>query len=204
MKRCVAIFDIDGTLANHNHRAALLEKQCAVCLYEPMPVGHHASCPNCGGTVSNTKQESWDNFLKPELMLEDPPITVAVDVLHLLRKKGAEIHFITGRRRGLSGEVTEIWLREHCNWDPSKEHLIMREDENSGDDLNHVPASVYKERAFKRLTDKIGTEGVFLFFEDDPHVFEVYGKYGLVFRSPEVWNHLMPKSPRDVEHLWQI
>lgn len=203
MPRCVAVWDIDGTLANHNHRAKLLQKQCAVCLYEPMPVGHHAACPNCGGTVSCTKQESWDNFLKPELMMLDPVIPAALDVLNLLREKGAEIHFITGRRRSRSGQVTEHWLKTNCAWKTDKEILIMRE-EHLHEDKDLVPASIYKERAFKRLTAQIGTEGVFLFFEDDPHVFEVYGKYGLVFRSPEVWTHLMPPSPRDAELLWQI
>lgn len=203
MSRCVAIWDIDGTLANHNHRAALLQKKCSVCLHEPMPVGHHVACPSCGGTVSTVKQESWDNFLKPELMLKDTAIPSAVRVLNLLRSKGSHIHFITGRRRSLSGEVTEKWLKQHCSWNPNKELLFMRE-EHLEADKDLVPASIYKERAFKRLTDQIGSDGVFLFFEDDPHVFDVYGKYGLVFQSPQVWVSLMPVSPRDTEHLWSI
>lgn len=203
MSKTVAIWDIDGTLANNNHRAALLQKQCAVCLYEPMPIGHHAACPSCGSTTSRIKQSSWDNFLSLELMALDPPIIQAVEVLDLLREKGAEIHFITGRRRSRSGEVTEAWLKKHVKWNPDKELLFMREEHLSADkDL--VPASVYKQRAFKRLTDTIGDDGVFLFFEDDPHVFETYNQYGLVFRSPQVWAHLNPPSPRDAEQLWSI
>lgn len=204
MSRTVAVFDIDGTLANHNHRVALLEKKCVVCLHSPMPVGHHMPCPSCGGTVATIKEETWQNFLNQEMMGEDPPIVAAVEVLMLLREKGAHIHFITGRRRSRSGETTEKWLKKYVDWNPSKEYLFMREDDCTEPDNDLVPASVYKDRAFHRLTSKIGKEGVFLFFEDDPHVFETYGKYGLVFRSPQVWTHLMPPSPRDTEQLWSI
>lgn len=196
--RLVAVFDIDGTLANHNHRAAILQKRCSVCLHEPMPVGHHVPCPTCGSTVSTVTQESWDAFLDADLMAQDPVIVPGLEVLERLRDLGAEIHFITGRQRGNTGEVTEDWLRFKCSRTDS-ELLLMREDEDVD-----LPASAYKEKAFKRLTDQIGSEGIFFFFEDDPHVFPVYDKYGIVIRCPQGLQHFMPPGPRYEEQSRSI
>lgn len=198
MPRLVAVFDIDGTLANHNHRAALLHKRCTVCLHEPMPVGHHAPCPTCGNTLSTHTQESWDAFLDPELVAQDPPILAGIEVLDRLRELGAEIAFITGRRRCHLGEATESWLRHHAKRQ-DHETLIMRGEEHEG-----VPASIYKEESVKLLHEIIGSDGVFLFFEDDPHVFPVYDKYGLVIRCPQGYQHFMPPGPRFIEQARSI
>jgi len=192
MPRLVAVFDIDGTLANHSHRAAILQKRCSVCLHEPMPVGHHAPCPTCGSTISTPTQESWDAFLDADLMAQDPVIVQGLEVLERFRALGAEIHFITGRQRVATGEVTSEWLRFRCGRTES-ELLFMRE---PGD---VEPASVYKEKAFQRLVDQIGSEGVFMFFEDDPHVFPVYDKHGIVIRCPQGLQHFMPPGPRYAE-----
>lgn len=201
MTRFVAIFDIDSTLANNGHRAALLRKRCSICLHEPMPVGHHAPCPSCGGTDSTHTQESWDAFLNLDLMAQDTPIPQAVEVLERLRELGAEIHFITGRRRSRAGAVTEDWLRHHCKRDEENEILLMREDYCTEDDNDLVPASVYKGRAIKRMHNLIGDEGVFFFFEDDHHVFPVYDKYGIVIRCPQGWQHFMPPGARYAEQI---
>lgn len=200
MNKLVCVFDIDGTLANHNHRAALLKKRCDVCLHEPMPVGHHEPCPVCGGTSATPTQESWDAFLDPVLMGQDPPIVGGIEVLKRFRELGAEIHFITGRQRTTTGAVTEDWLKLHAD-KQDDELLFMREDEDVAQDL---PASVYKRKAFKRLTDKIGTDGVFIFFEDDPHVFPMYDEYGIVVKCPNGWQHFMPPGARFPERAKSI
>jgi hypothetical protein len=192
MPRLVAVFDIDGTLANHNHRAAILQKRCSVCLHEPVPVGHHVPCPTCGSTISTPTQESWDAFLDADLMAQDPVIVQGLEVLQKLRTLGAEIHYITGRTRALTGEVTADWLKFKCGR-TEDELLFMREAE----DLE--PASGYKEKAYKRLVEQIGSEGIFFFFEDDPHVFPVYDKHGIVIRCPQGLQHFMPPGPRFAE-----
>lgn len=194
MPRLVAVFDIDGTLANHNHRAAILQKRCDVCLHEPVPVGHHVPCPTCGSTDSTPTQESWDAFLDSDLMAHDPVIQQGVEVLERLRALGAEIHFITGRQRTHSGEVTENWLLFNCKRNVETEHLMMREPEDFD-----LPASKYKEKAVGRLKEKIGEEGVFFFFEDDPHVFSMYDKHGIVIRCPQGLQHFMPPGSRFAE-----
>lgn len=197
MVRTVAIWDIDGTLANHDHRSVFLEKTCNMCLYKPMPVGHHVGCPMCGSTSSTASQESWDKFLDPNAMLKDTPIPAALSVLERLRSMSAEIHYITGRRRE-THEATEMWLNNNVGKTPS-ETLNMRELEDNG-----MPASNYKSRAIDRLKSRIGSEGVFLFFEDDPHVFSVYNKHGLVVRCPDGLEHFMPKGPSRPEEPWNI
>jgi hypothetical protein len=45
---------------------------------------------------------------------------------------------------------------------------------------------------------------VFIFFEDDPHVFPVYDKYGLVIRCPQGYQHFMPPGPRFMEQARSI
>lgn len=189
MARVVAVFDIDGTLADNEHRAALLEKRCSACLYQPIRTKHRSECPNCGSTTSKVTQESWDQFLDPSLMKLDTPILPALKVLDQLREAEAEVHFITGRVRRDSWLVTLEWLQDRAG-KRNDEILLMREKEDEG-----IPASRYKARAIDRLKESIGSEGLFIFFEDDPHVFPVYNKHGIVIRCPEGWEHFNPKGP---------
>ena len=199
MTRIVSVWDIDGTIANHDHRAQLLKKRCAACLHEPMPVGHHASCPVCGGTSSRTTKESWDAFLDPDIMYQDTPIEDGLKVLDKLRSLGSEIHFITGRSRSDVGEVTEEWLKFRVGRIKETEHLLMRESVNEGE-----PASVYKGRAILKLKEMIGSDGVFYFFEDDPHVFSVYSEHGIVIQCPEGLKYFMPEGSKNVEPRYTI
>jgi hypothetical protein len=197
MSRLICVWDIDGTIANHSHRSVLLLKRCSVCLHEPMPVEHHAPCPTCGNTISTISQFSWDSFLNPDLMLLDIPIPAALDIIDRLRALKADIHFITGRSKLTSHAVTEEWLHTKVGRRP-KEHLFMREEMDEG-----LPASQYKARAIHRLKEKIGSEGVFIFFEDDPHVFAVYDKHGIVIRCPQGLEHFMPPSSFHPEEPWR-
>lgn len=192
--KTIWVFDIDSTIANNNHRAALLQKRCNVCLYSPMPQPHHAPCPNCGGTTASPTQESWDAFLDVDLVAKDSPIPGAIEVLDKLRSHGAEIRFLTGRNDPDMGDVTRAWLRDHAGWQEDSEPLYMRSHEERG-----LAASVYKERALKRLKDDVGEECLLVFFEDDPHVFNLYNKHGIVVKCPEVWQFFCPEGARGAE-----
>ncbi len=189
--KLVAIFDIDSTLADNDHRAELLEEYCVACLHRPFPKDvPNAECINCGGTSAKITQESFDAFLEPELLAKDPLIPGALKVLEKLRSHDVEIHFITGRNEKNTGDVTKAWLRDHVGWDSSKEKLMMRQQEDSG-----LSASLYKERALQRLHKEADLEGALLvFFEDDPHVFNVYNKYGIVIQCPHAWDLLIPEG----------
>lgn len=195
MPRTIFVFDIDSTIADNSHRASLLEKRCTVCLHSPMPVEDGASCPSCASGVSAITQESWDSFLDVDVVMNDAPIKGAIQVLSRLRELGAEICFLTGRHRSRLGTVTETWLAQHAGWDPDSEILFMREPEDE-----KTPASVYKERALKRLKDHVSDESaLYIFFEDDPHVFSLYNRHGIVVRCPEAWSHFMPAGARGEE-----
>lgn len=197
MSRTVFVFDIDSTIADNTHRASLLEKHCTVCLYSPFPVDQRAVCPSCSSGVAQVTQESWDKFLDVEAVMKDTPIPGAIQMLNKLRELGAEIYFLTGRHRSKLGTVTEAWLKQHAGWRPESEPLFMREKSEE-----RTTASTYKERALKRLKDHVADESaLYFFFEDDPHVFNLYNKHGIVVRCPEAWDHFIPMGSRGEEPI---
>lgn len=194
--KTVFVIDIDTTIANNDHRAALLEKECMVCLSK---VGseQRAVCPNCGSTDHKISQSSWDSFLDPEQLRLDTPVTKAQDVLYKMRELGMEFHFITGRNESLR-DVTEDWLKEHFGWDMDRESLIMRPQKHS-----NTAASTYKEDALKTLIkDRNLKNARFIFMEDDPFVFRMYQQYGIVIKCPEGWEHWLPPVQTGHEPIW--
>ena len=55
--------------------------------------------------------------------------------------------------------------------------------------------SEFKDKAVQRLSDLMGYgQHDFMFYEDDPYVFDTYRKYGVVVQCPEAWNYLMPEG----------
>ncbi len=201
----VAVFDIDSTLANNTHRADLLKKRCSVCLYEPVPVGHHSPCPSCGSTSSTVNQSSWDKFLDADAVSKDTPIDSSVKILNKLRQDGVPIAFVTGRNRKSLGLVTEDWLRKYVGWQGHDiEPLFMREESEES-----LEASIYKNQALSKLKTQLNyiydtSKFYFIFFEDDPHVFNVYNKHGLVVKCPQGCQYLYPKGADWVENSFSI
>ena len=183
--KTVFIFDIDGTIANGDHRANNLEHFCDMCL-QPKRLSGDLCCGNCGSTAFSITQESWDTFLSDDEMLKDTPIPGAIKMLTKLRELGQEIHFLTGRYDLDSRGVTEEWLRTHAGWDPVNEKLVMRQHKG-------IPASVSKEAQLKTLKEMLDLkDSLFIFFEDDPYVFKMFANHGIVVRCPGAWEHMMP------------
>lgn len=171
----ICVVDIDTTLANNDHRAALLTRG---------PDGH-------------ITRESWNEFLRTELLSLDSPQKHARDVLDFMRSKNFGIVFLTGRSE-IHREVTEAWLQAHMNRAERYEPLIMRQAKHAG-----MAASQYKELAFKEFLDGYEVwSSTFLFFEDDPHVLPMWQKYGLAFKCPEVWEFMNPERPQHKELAW--
>lgn len=196
MSKTVFIIDIDTSIADNEHRAHALHKECVNCL-TTLGTEYRPSCPTCGGTDHRISQASWDKFLDPQLVAEDVPVAKAQDAIYKMRELGMEFHFITGRNSSLR-KVTEKWLSEHFSWDSENEALIMR-----GPKDKSTPASVYKERALKQLIkDKKLENCRFIFMEDDPYVFRMYQQYGIVIRCPEGWEHWMPEAETGHEPAW--
>lgn len=192
----IFIIDIDTTIANNDHRAALLERECLVCLSR---VKGNAQCVNCGAHESKIVQSSWDKFLSPELLSKDTPVPKAQDAIYKMRSLGMDFAFITGRNESLR-EATEEWLAEHFGYDKTKEYLGMRQASDNG------AASVVKERLLKEFIEKRGLDlhkVRFIFMEDDPYVFRMYQQYGIVIRCPEGWEHWLPDAKTDLEPRWR-
>lgn len=181
--KSIFIFDIDMTLADSSARDHLLKPVCSVCL----SFTESTYCLHCSQHV-NVKytQESWDAFLDPSALVKDLPYAKAQEFINKLRNMGVPVHFITGRNER-TREATSYWLSTHYGL-LGTEELVMRPTSERGS-KNHTRASVYKEKAFLGLEEKLGTKGsLYYFFEDDPYVFAVYKKYGIVIKCPEFWN----------------
>jgi hypothetical protein len=146
-------------------------------------------------TDDKISQESWDTFLRGDLMALDPPVKPAVEAIRAMRAHDMEFHFITGRNEGLR-EVTENWLKQYVDFDSKRESLKMRPIASA-----EVSSTVYKEQALKDLIVERGLEDAsFFFYEDDPWVFGMYSKYGIVLKCPEAWEHFCPDSAHGIGH----
>lgn len=195
----VAIIDIDTTIANNDHRAVLLKRNCIGC---KMPMGgeHRPVCSNCGGTKHHTPQEHWDQFLQPALMLQDVPQPHALRAIQSLREARWKIIFMTGRGERLR-MVTEEWLLTHMGRRLSgldHEPVIMRPASDKG-----TPASQMKEQMFLNTRATYRLDGPFFFFEDDKYVHGMFQKYGTVFMCPHAWEHINPAGhDRTEEPAW--
>lgn len=181
MRNTVLVFDIDSTLADNTKRAALLARVCTVCLGTySTPIGHRtAYCDTCGKhTRPKITQGTWDLFMDPEAFAMDTPVVNSPEFLKHARTLGFSIVYLTGRYE--SGRLaTESWLNLHVDRAPT-EVVYMRDEAN-------VPASQMKEKLIQRCQTDFGNDVNFIFFEDDPHVFDMYRAYGLVLKCPEAF-----------------
>lgn len=206
ISRTTFVFDIDTTIANNDHRALLLNKSCVLC-GTPCTGEIDAHCPSCGTGRENIKipQDCWDRFLAPDLIMLDTVEPDALRVVNRLRELEMDFHFVTGRNEGLR-EVTEAWLALYFGWrgkEGRTEQLYMRPNDGS----KGIPASVMKERLLHQLMDKNRLNPAidrFVFFEDDPYVFAMYEKYGVVVKCPEGFKYWCPPTEdRSGEPAWR-
>lgn len=93
----IVVLDIDGTIANNNHRA------------------HHV----------DGEKKDWVEFLKPHLVAKDVLIEGAQRALEHFRLLGYRILFLTGRNESLR-EVTAQWILEKLGIEVDDDSLIMR------------------------------------------------------------------------------
>lgn len=191
-KSTIFIIDIDTTIANTDERAKLLKRVCDSCGLSEADMD---TCLWCGGHLM-TPQSSWDAFIHPAVMHMDTPEPKAQAAIHRMRELGMEFHFLTGRNEGLR-EVTEDWLRKHMDWDSTQESLIMRPIDDRG------PASVCKEALFLAFRGPDLDKHSYVFMEDDPYVFRMFSKYGIVVKCPEGWDAWIPDLPTDAEKTWR-
>lgn len=182
------IVDIDGTIADHSHRTALLESTCKMC---GCLVKSHDNCTSCGSDLLTYTKESFERFLSPDLMSKDIPVPDAQRVIltALRDPKNYTVHYITGRKEVEHRNVTMAWLQSHFGYSSQVSTLNMR----SPNECNMRPSD-YKEVKFNKLKTSKNLQGSFIFFEDDKYVHGMYAKHGLVIAGPEGWSSMMPKG----------
>jgi hypothetical protein len=160
----IVICDIDGTIANNDHRQGFLQQP----------------------------KKDWGSFYNPDLMWEDEPIQEAMEVLPgLIVKTMPNFFFLTGRPERTRG-VTAGWIEKHLgcatrppgpaapapNSDAHRPQLVMRKD---GD---HRKAHVFKEE----LSQFLWSYGnPLLFIDDDERNTLMYSRFGIFLKAPECW-----------------
>jgi hypothetical protein len=189
----IFVVDIDGTLADNSHRAALLEYVCIAC-------GTKVSgeqCSACGGADTEPLQSSFDSFMDPTLIALDAVAPGAAEAIASLRSLATgKIVFLTGRRE-TTADSTKLWLAEKVGWLPGKEPLIMRSAKHFD-----LPASKYKLIQADKLSRE-NPDSSFMFFEDDPHIFDVFRRFGVVLKAPECWKHWNPRGSTEREPFYK-
>lgn len=147
------IFDIDGTLANSDHRI------------------HHIT----------QKPKKWDDFFEHELMMKDKAHNAVCNIFWALRESCAtgadedgdfqDIIFITGRPEK-TRQTTMDWLGENLRIQDDEmdhAHLFMRPD---GD---HTDDHIWKPSVIRQ----IGIENVICMFEDRNRIVDAIRELGI-------------------------
>lgn len=98
----IVVLDIDGTLANNDHRA------------------HHVDRAEGDATPMD-----WVTFLKPHLVAKDVLVEGAQKGVEHFQHLGYKIMFLTARHESLR-EVTAQWLFEKLGIEAGEDELIMR------------------------------------------------------------------------------
>jgi len=141
------VFDIDGTLANIDHRK------------------HHL--------VSKGKKKNWEPFFRDQHL--DEPHWPVFDVMKALTLAGNVCIVITGRMEQ-HREASLKWIQEHYELEFDNDNLIMRADGDRTDDdelkWNIVQDILYKNPNLElaalfddrhRIIDKFRQNGVYAF-----------------------------------------
>lgn len=206
------VLDIDSTIADNDHRGELLRSQCAHCQHISSSLHE---CPKCGHAVA-VLQETWLQFVDPELMKLDKPIPKAQQAIKYFNNMGIPYIFLTGRNESFR-EVTTEWLHSHFEI-PKNPTILMR----ALTDYK-VPPSEYKERKFRSWIETLAGRspnsqwgddywpflvtrdvyGKYIFVDDDPFNLSMFQKYGPTLHAPECWNTFCPQFDlTKKEHPW--
>jgi hydroxymethylpyrimidine pyrophosphatase-like HAD family hydrolase len=93
----IVVIDIDGTVANNDHRA------------------HHIE----------TKKPDWEAFLQPHLVAKDTLVPGAKKAIEHMATMRYKVVFLTGRHEGLRPTTTQ-WIQDNLGVEVNDDTLIMR------------------------------------------------------------------------------
>lgn len=94
----IIVIDIDGTVANNDHRA------------------HH---------VDNKPKPNWEAFMQPHLVAKDTLVPGAKKAIEHFQELRYKVIFLTARHEGLRATTTQ-WIQEHLGLEVNDDTLIMR------------------------------------------------------------------------------
>jgi hypothetical protein len=152
MNKNIAIFDLDGTLANLEHRLHHIERP------------KNASINPGFGAVERYPQ-NWPAFYAA--CDKDEPIHEMIEIMLALHSVGMEIWIVSGRSDAVKIQTLD-WLRRHAIL-PDK--LLMRPNDE------HTPDEELKENWIKDGTIKL--DQVMCVFEDRKRVVDMWRRHGL-------------------------
>lgn len=180
------VIDIDRTIADNAARAQVLAMSCSACGSCNTTDNY---CVNCGSDLVKYTDESFDEFLSADSMALDKPILTAQHGMKFIRDNYNYI-YITGRKDKQHREVTESWLAQHYEFrvGVDSKRLFMRTASYEG-----MKASDYKEAVFLKYKQD-HMDDHYIFFEDDPYIWTMYSKHGIVIKCPEGWETFNPRG----------
>lgn len=117
----IVVLDIDGTLANNDHRAHLVDRK-----------------------EDDARPKDWQAFLAPHLVAKDVVIEGAQRALEHFQKLNYKIMFLTGRNESLR-ETTAQWIFEKLGITVNDDTLLMR---GAG---NMMTAAAYKRESAQTI-----------------------------------------------------
>jgi hypothetical protein len=155
----IIVCDIDKTLCDSGVRLDRVIKKC--------------------GSEEIWTEEHLKEFLDPEDVKKDKVIRGAQNINKIAEICG-KLVILTGRNER-SREDTRKWLQENldiCEDVP----LIMRSD----DDFSS-PTECKENLFIQHILNKNPNTN-FIFLDDDPKILQVFFKYGIILKAPEVWD----------------
>lgn len=159
------IFDIDGTLADLQHRVCWITigAECPNCRIQE---ANAPTCPMCNDTKKVVKKQH-DTFYS--LVDRDPPIEVVVKWIQACWEQYFVL-IVSGRSPESSGDGTIWWLEQHGI---KYNHIIMRRA------YHHGPDTDEKQMILDDILKIIPKEDITFVVDDRPSVVEMWRKNGL-------------------------
>lgn len=122
------IFDLDGTLADIEHRRHLINPKCTECdgkgTVEQRDCKSAIDCEACKGTGKNDQKPDWPAFFRACVL--DEPVWPVINTMIALARQGADIWIWSGRSAEVMNE-TRTWLQRFVPSDELEEiELCMR------------------------------------------------------------------------------
>lgn len=181
----IYILDVDGTVADCEHRARLFEFECNQCLTRLSGLlgDWEFVCTHCGCQDGRATDASWEVFNSPDLMFQDTPLAGAQKGVKALEALGHPVHYLTARGPE-HHEVTLKWLQQHFDFDSTKQILQTRV---TSERLN---SAKFKEQMVEKLKFMFGEQyenPTYVFVDDKVENLQMFARHGLAFQSPAFW-----------------